>query len=84
MAAHPLEASQTEDRWIDTYVPRIKGLLGTACRFGPTHVLAPEANASWQPTTIDGRSARLRAACGRVDGVVFSDGIGYWLRLSTS
>jgi hypothetical protein len=84
VAAHPLEAGQTEDGWIASYVPRIKGLIGTTCRFGSTHVIAPEANASWQPTMIDGRSARLRAACGRVDGVIFDDGIGYWLTLSTN
>jgi hypothetical protein len=64
----------TEADWIETFVPGVTELLGNACRFGPVHVLYPDADASWHPATIDGRDALTRAACGKIDGVVFSDG----------
>ena len=83
VAAKALPGFLTEDDWIEAYVPRIQAVFGKTCRFGQIHVLAPAVDAAWQPAQIDGLPSRLRAACGTVDGVVFADGIGYWLRLST-
>ena len=84
VTARAVDASMTETDWIGKFAPNITQMAGTACRFGSGYVLAPDPDASWHPATIDGREALVRAACGRIDGVVFSDGIGYWMRLTTS
>jgi hypothetical protein len=84
VAAHAIDEGTTEAAWIETFVPRVTQLFGRSCRFGSLHVLYPDADASWRTATIDGRDGLIRAVCGRVDGVVFSDGYGYWMRLTSS
>ena len=77
VAAHPAPASMTQDQWVKVHVPVARPNCGTG-------LIVPKPDLRWQVATIDGRSAILRSACSRVDAVVFANGLGYWLRLSTS
>ena len=77
VVAHPAMASMTQDEWVKVHVPVARPNCGTG-------LIMPQPDLRWQVATIDGRSAKLRSACSRVDAVVFANGFGYWLRLSTS